>query len=257
MRRSLAALLLGVVLPARAAATVISWEEADKHVGEEVTVEGRIVGLHCSPLSCLLAFEPTFNRFTGVIQAEAFDRFPSPEELERRYTGRRVRVRGTVRENDRKPEIVIAEPADLALADEPRKRAGDAARAAQAQAEVLERMADVLERVEELMERMVTTQARIDAMLAQLEQRAVEVAAAPPPAPAEPSWGEPQERPRYEALRTIKRGMARADVERLVGAPLWVDQTVAGGVTWYYGDGRSISFNARGRAESLVGFPVP
>src|SRR6185369_3587876 len=72
----LAALLLAVALPAAHAEDTISWEEADKHVGENVTVEGAVVDVHCSPLSCLLAFEPSFNRFTAVVQAERFGAMP-------------------------------------------------------------------------------------------------------------------------------------------------------------------------------------
>jgi len=83
-------LALAVALPALAAAeTTVAWDEADKHVGEEATVEGVVVDVHCSPLSCLLAFEPSFNRFTAVVQAHSFDVLP-PADLERRYKGKRV-----------------------------------------------------------------------------------------------------------------------------------------------------------------------
>jgi hypothetical protein len=258
MRRALALLLVPMALSAGAATDVISWEEAEKHVGQEVTVEGRVLGIHCSPLSCLLAFEPTFNRFTAVIQAERFGDFPSPDEIERRYNGRRVRVHGTIRENDKKPEIVLQKAEDLTLAGDPQRRVDERARAAEVQVETLERTTEVLERIEELTERLAATQERLDAVLAQMEQRAQELAAAaPPPAPPPPGYGEAQPRPQYEALRTVKRGMTRADVQRLVGDPLWIDEVNGGGATWYYGYGRSISFDQRGRAQALVGFPPP
>ena len=61
-------------------------------------------------------------------------------------------------------------------------------------------------------------------------------------------------RARYETLRRIKRGMQATEVERLAGLPVFVDIANEGGETWYYGAGRSISFNGRGRVESLVGF---
>ena len=38
---------------------VITWEQTADHIGEEVTVEGRVLGVHCSPLSCLLALNLT------------------------------------------------------------------------------------------------------------------------------------------------------------------------------------------------------
>src|SRR5207245_8899613 len=91
MRGSCSLLVLAVVLCAVARAeTTIPWDQAAKHVGEETTVEGRVLGVHCSPLSCLLAFEPTFNGFTAVIQAASFDAFP-PGQLDRPYSGKPAR----------------------------------------------------------------------------------------------------------------------------------------------------------------------
>jgi uncharacterized coiled-coil protein SlyX len=253
-----AALLFLVALPAFADDT-ISWEEADKHVGEQVTVEGRVVDVHCSPLSCLLAFEPSFNRFTAVVQAERFDAMP-PDQIEQRFKGKNVRVHGTIQQRDGKPEIVIVAPDAIAIGGGRRRdeRPGDGN--ATAQADVVERLADVLTRIEELTERMADVQERMDALLARIEDREAALAnASPTPAPPQPapSYGEPQPRPGFEALRTVKRGMTRADVERLVGEPQYVESGSHGWVTWYYGYGRSVSFNPRGRVEALVGFPPP
>ncbi|HJQ85609.1 MAG TPA: hypothetical protein VKA21_16085, partial [Candidatus Binatia bacterium] len=91
MRTLVALLAVLVALPLRADDEPISWQEADKHVGEDATVEGTVVDVHCSPLSCLLAFEPSFNRFTAVVQASSFNDFP-PDEVDRRFNGQRVRV---------------------------------------------------------------------------------------------------------------------------------------------------------------------
>src|SRR5262245_57584610 len=85
-------------------------------MGEDVTVEGRVVGIHCSQLACLLAFEPTFNKFTAVVQARNFDKFP-PEQLKERYEGRRVRVKGKIVDRDKKPEIIVDVPDALALTE--------------------------------------------------------------------------------------------------------------------------------------------
>jgi uncharacterized protein with PIN domain len=257
--RALVLVLLAAATRAAAATTVIGWEEADKFVGQEVTVEGRVLGVHCSPTSCLLAFEPTFNRFTAVVQARSFAVFP-PDELER-FTPA-ARVRGTVEVREKKPEIVLDTRDALALVEDEPRAGEEAARAAEAQAQAMERMADVLERVEALAERLAAVQERLDALLAQLEQRAAALAAAPAApaaAAAATGFGEPQPRPAFEALRTIKRGMSRADVERLIGPPLSVEQSggARGWTTWYYGFGRSITFDGRGRAQSLVGFPAP
>jgi hypothetical protein len=259
MRRTAAALAIAIALPARAATTYIAWDEAEQHVGQEVVVKGRVLGVHCSPTSCLLAFEPTFNRFTAVIEAKNFDTFP-PDRLDDLFSGRLVEVHGTITQNDRKPEIVVASAADLKVASpEPKEGAGEAAAAHAAEAEVVARLGDVLEKIEALTERLAATQERMEALLAQLEQRtAALAAAAPPAAPAvTPSYGTPQPRPAYEALRTVKRGMTAAEVERLIGTPSYVEAGGGGWTTWYYGFGRSISFDERGRAQSMVGFPSP
>ncbi len=227
MRGSCSLLVLVVVLCAVAQAeTTIPWDQAAKHVGEETTIEGRVLGVHCSPPSCLLAFEPSFNGFTAVIQAASFDVFP-PGELDKRYSGRRVRVHGKIETRDGKPEIVVAKSEDLALV--PGKKRDEPE-----------------ERVETLLAQLEQTQAALAA--AQAEQA--------PPAAA-PSNGEPQPRPAYERLRTVKRGMSRAEVQRLVGEPTYVENGSGGWTTWYYGYGRSVSFDRRGRAQSLVGFPGP
>jgi hypothetical protein len=258
MRIALAVVALVAVLSRAAADDAISWEEADQHVGEEATVEGRVEAVHCSPLSCLLAFEPSFNRFTAVVQAESFDVFP-PADLERRYVGKQVRVHGKIEQRDGKPEIVLQSPEAIALAGAKRSQGRDAEKALRTQVEVMERLSDVLSRIEDLTERLADVEQRMDGLLAQLEQREAALAgapASPPPAPA-PSFGEPQPRPAFEALRTVKRGMTRAQVERLVGAPTYVETTGNGWTTWYYPYGRSVSFDLRGRVQALVGFPEP
>lgn len=238
------------------AETAIRWEDAGRHVGEAVVVEGRVVGVHCSPTSCLLAFEPTFDRFTAVVQARRFDVFP-PEDLERRFSGRRVRVRGTVRLLDGKPEIELDEPGDLVLADVEEREAERAVALAETQTEILERLEGVLSGVEALTERLAVTQQRLEALLAQLEQRAAQPVGAPesPAGPQVPPAGEPPARTASQALRSVKRGMSAATVRRLLGDPVAVEPGVAGGEIWHYGYGRSITFDGRARVASLVGFP--
>jgi hypothetical protein len=254
-----ALLMLFLLAPtARAADAPIGWEQARDHVGEVVTVEGRVLGVHCSATSCLLAFTPTFDQFTAVVPAAAFDRLP-PAELDQRYVGRRVAVHGTVRMVENKPEIVVGEPADLQVVVSKAEREQQRSDAAEAQVALVERLGDVLDRLDELTSRMLETQERMDAVLASLEQRTAALAAAMQPGPVAPAptFGEPQPRPAYESLRTLKRGMSAQDVRRLAGDPLTVTPTPNGGAVWDYGYGRSISFDGRGRAVALVGFPAP
>src|SRR6266436_2788991 len=106
MRRSALALVSVMAIAlARlvvAADESIPWNEAEGHVGQTVTVDGRVLGIHCSPTSCLLAFDPTFNRFTAVVQAKDFKTL-APETLNANYVGRQVHVRGTIQLLERKP----------------------------------------------------------------------------------------------------------------------------------------------------------
>src|SRR5205814_8500635 len=115
-----------------------------------------------SPLSCLLAFEPTYNRFTAVVQARSFDALP-PAELERRYRGKRVLVHGTIRKNDGKPEIEVAGPEALTLAGSRRREERAPASAPRAQAAATQRLADVLARLQDLAERLAGQEQRVDA----------------------------------------------------------------------------------------------
>ena len=249
-----AVLLAAAASRAQDETVTINWDEAEHYVGKEVVVKGRVLGVHCSPTSCLLAFEPSFNRFTAVVQAEHFDVFP-PDRLDDLFSGKRVQVHGTIVVNAKKPEIILTTAADLktTLAERRQEQEETAQRQ---QTEVFDRMAAVLEQLVTLNERMAATQERMETILAQLEQRATMLAAAQVP-PAPPTYGEPQPRPGYEALRTVKRGMRPSDVERLIGKPEYVEYGQGGWSTWYYGFGRSISFDARGRAQAMVGFPTP
>ena len=255
-------LLLLLLLPATArSADVLGWQDAAKHVGEQATVEGVIAAVHCSPLACSLAFEPTFTRFTAIVQAERFDVFP-PADLEPRYKGRRVRVSGTIETIDGKPRMQIANPEALALVTEDRRAdapttarndTGDnqTATVSEAQAAVLDRLDEILERLETLSERLAAAEERMAGLLNYLDERersygAAQMSPAAPP-PIRPA-------PAAQALRSLKRGMSIGDVERLAGRPLGVIDDGNGWTTWDYGGGRVITFDSRGRVQSLAGF---
>src|SRR4029450_12546436 len=159
MRRSSVALALTLsqtlvcALLARAADNVVQWDAADQHIGEDAIVEGRVLGVHCSPLSCLLAFDPTFNRFTAVVQAKDFGQFP-PDQLDGKYSGRQVRVRGTIIDRDRKPEIVVSSLDALKRVGAREDKQRKVAERAEAQDQVLDRLDALLDRVEGVTERM-------------------------------------------------------------------------------------------------------
>jgi hypothetical protein len=263
--KAIAAVILAAALAGSSAlaadAPTIKFEQAEEHVGQEVTVDGRILGVHCSQTSCVLAFDPTFNRLTAVVRSKNFDAFP-PQDLDRLYSGRRVRVHGKIEQHEGKTSITVEGPDDLVLVHAERRQQKDAERAMRTQTEMLERLGDVLDQVTQLTERMASTQERMETLLAQMEQQATQLAnaqlaAQPPPPPPPPSGGVPQPRPGYETLRTIKRGMARNDVLRLYGQPSYVEQSGGGWTSWYYGGGRSVTFDGRGRVQSFVGLPQP
>lgn len=262
MHGAIVALVAALALPAWGADKdkIVQWDTAEQHVGEEAVVEGRVMGVHCSPLSCLLAFDPTFNRFTAVIQAKDFSRF-STDQLDSRYSGKRVRVRGTIVTRDKKPEIVVSDPADLKLVETKDDRARRTAQLAETQDQLLERLDTLLARVETLTERLAATHERMETLVAQLDERsqALMLAATPPPSlpepPADYGSGDAQPRPGWEAMRSVKRGMTASEVHRLIGEPQGVIPGGNGWSTWLYDYGRSVSFDRRGRAQSLVGFP--
>ena len=244
---------------AAAADAPIAWSEAENHVGERMTIEGRVLGIHCSPTSCLLAFDPTFNRFTAVVQAKDFKTL-TPETLDADYVGRRVRVQGTIQLLDRKPEIVVERAEDLQLVITPQDRENQRATA---QMEVTARLDEILDRLDDLAGRLNATQQRLEQVAAAVAQQSTQLAAiaeaanVPPPVEPEPTYGAPQPRPAFEALRTLKRGMTSDQVARLVGPPLTSESNLMGGFIWDYGRGRSVTFDRRNRVTSLSGFPEP
>ena len=95
-------------------AHVISWQDAAKHYGENVTVEGTIVATHNSGKACFLNFHPDYKRyFTAVIFAPAFSRFPAnPENY---YYGKKVHVSGYIKEYKGKPEIILNDPSQIEI----------------------------------------------------------------------------------------------------------------------------------------------
>jgi len=252
--------MLLLAAPARGA-DVLGWQDAGKHVGEQATVDGVVAAVHCSPLACSLAFEPTFTRFTAIIQAAKFDLFP-PDQLEGRYRGKPVRVTGTIEAIDGKPRMQIAKPEAIAIVS-PEQRpdatatkdaaegGAEGARVSEAQAEIISRLDEILDRLDALEDRLVATEQRMASLLAYLDQREQSFAAAQM-SPVPPSPGRPA--PAAQALRSLKRGMSAGDVERLAGRPDRVIDNGNGWTTWDYGAGRAITFDNRGRATSLTGF---
>ena len=93
---------------------VVSWENAHRYVGQEVTVEGRIVRTHRGKDVLYLNFHSNWKKFvTVVIFAKDLARFP--KDAEKHYSGKKVRVRGEVVVYRDRPEMVVRSPEAIAI----------------------------------------------------------------------------------------------------------------------------------------------
>ncbi|MBN1675300.1 MAG: thermonuclease family protein [Kiritimatiellae bacterium] len=100
-------------------AAAVAWRDADKHVGEYVTVTGTVVSTYNSGKACYLNFHKDYKKhLTAVIFASAFHRFA--EEPERYFDGKQVRVTGLIQEYGGRPEIVVEYPFQLETIAKPR-----------------------------------------------------------------------------------------------------------------------------------------
>ena len=92
--------------------TVVPWEEAHRHRGEEIVVEGTIVRTHRAEKVIYLNFHPNWKRYlTVVIHLKDLPLFPA--DPEKTYKGKKVRVRGEVTIYKDRPEMVVRSPGDI------------------------------------------------------------------------------------------------------------------------------------------------
>lgn len=231
--------------------SVIPWKEAGAHVGEKVTLEGQIVATHTSPLSTLLSFDQSFSSFTAVIRP--VDRGAFPPEPEKYYRGKQVEITGTVVEYDNKAEIVLKSPDQIRII-EPKAAAAPAPAKDEKGDEIKELALELIDRLAAIEARLEGLSGQLDLIITALEQQPPPAPQAARPVPWEIPPTEPPPRPRSQALRSIKRGMPASQVEKLLGPPAYIDATSEGGEMWFYGGGRTVTFNHRGRIEATAGF---
>ena len=94
--------------------TIIPWEEAHRHQGEEIVVEGTIVRTHRAQKVMYLNFHANWKRYlTLVIFMKDLPLFPGNPETA--YKGKKVRVRGEVKLYKDRPEMVVRSPADITV----------------------------------------------------------------------------------------------------------------------------------------------
>jgi endonuclease YncB( thermonuclease family) len=92
--------------------TVVPWEEARRHQGEEVVVEGTIVRTHRAEKVMYLNFHANWKRYlTLVIHVKDLPRFPV--DPDKAYRGRKVRVRGEVKLYKDRLEMVVRDPGNI------------------------------------------------------------------------------------------------------------------------------------------------
>jgi endonuclease YncB( thermonuclease family) len=94
--------------------TVIPWEEAQRHQGEEIVVEGTIVRTHRGEKVTYLNFHRNWKRYlTLVIHVKDLPLFPT--DPGKAYRGKKVRVRGEVKLYKNRPEMVVRDPANITI----------------------------------------------------------------------------------------------------------------------------------------------
>jgi len=94
--------------------TIIPWEEAHRHPGEEIVVEGTIVRTHRAEKVMYLNFHANWKRYlTLVIFVKDLPLFPGNPETA--YKGKKVRVRGEVQLYKDRPEMVVRDPANIRI----------------------------------------------------------------------------------------------------------------------------------------------
>ena len=119
MRAALLGLLglLASATPAGAKAPpVYPWQEAERHMGEIVTVDGVVAAAHSTGDTCVLEFAPDDPHALRVILVLPM-LSSLPSKPERLYAGKRVRASGVVRRFAGRPEMVLRSPAQIEVID--------------------------------------------------------------------------------------------------------------------------------------------
>ena len=240
--RTLAVLAVTTALPAFAlGAETVSQSRAAEYVGQEVTIEGRVIEAHESPLATVLAFAPGFAGFTAKILAADRERFP--RDIAARAKDQVVRVTGVVTSYRGQPEMTLAEPAQLVLLPVVGASAAAVTPAATVTGatpaptptgggEEMQRLLD------DLAARVETLESRVEALEEAPLRPEVDgplVGVQPAPAP-------------------LSVGSTGAEVRRVLGDPLQVGGQRGGTVLWSYGEGRSVTFDRTGRVVAWTGF---
>lgn len=95
-------------LPATPPTGVVPWQQAERYVGQTITVSGQIVRSNDTGAITFLNFSSARNQFVAVIFAEDYARFPAPPAA--LYAHRQVWITGEISLYQGAPQIVIRSP---------------------------------------------------------------------------------------------------------------------------------------------------
>jgi hypothetical protein len=235
------ALLVALLAASADAADPVPVNQANQHIGEQVTLEGRVVATHSSSLATVIAFAPNFAGFTAKILAGDQSKFPA--DLDRRYRDRVVRLTGEVTDYRGKPEMTLRDPSQLALVlapgetpaplNPPSPSPTPPATAA-ANDEIARALASIGAHLAVLEERLGAIEQILAAQQVAAQQAAAQEAAA------------------REARPVL--GLPANAVRDLLGEPVEVARRPLNGSVWLYGQGRSVTFDNNGRVIAWSGF---
>ncbi len=96
---------------------VVPWREAGAHVGEMVTVEGKVIAAETTDDTCVLEFAPGDPvAFRAVLLLPILS--TGPRHPERLYRGRQVRATGRVQQFHGRPEMVLRSTDQIQVTDD-------------------------------------------------------------------------------------------------------------------------------------------
>jgi phosphatidylserine/phosphatidylglycerophosphate/cardiolipin synthase-like enzyme len=96
---------------------VIAWQEAAAYDGQEVTVEGVVVDSYKSDKVIFLNFSDDRSQFKAVIFQRDWSKWP--QSAEQMLLGATVRVSGPIQLYEGAPEIIVEDPAQIAVLAQP------------------------------------------------------------------------------------------------------------------------------------------
>lgn len=96
-------------------AGTVSWQDAPKHLGKTVTVEGPIVATRNTGAVCFLNFDRNWrDNFYLVLVDNAF-RHNWPSAPEQHFLNKQIAVTGEVRLHQNRPQIRVSDPSQIKI----------------------------------------------------------------------------------------------------------------------------------------------